>query len=104
MNFPANAWGLHDMHGNAWEWCLDQWHDNYDGAPHDGIAWVDDDSSNINAKNINIKKYYSYGVRLLRGGSWGFSPGSCRSAYRGNDHPGYRHGSVGFRVCCLPQD
>jgi formylglycine-generating enzyme required for sulfatase activity len=104
MNFPANAWGLHDMHGNAWEWCLDQWHDNYEGAPNDGSAWVDDDTNNIIAKNINIKKDYSFGVRLLRGGSWDFDPGNCRSAYRVSGRPDGRHNSVGFRVCCLPQD
>jgi formylglycine-generating enzyme required for sulfatase activity len=50
-----NAWGLFDMHGNAWEWCLDVWHSNYKGAPIDGSAWLRED----------------YAVRrVLRGGSW----------------------------------
>jgi formylglycine-generating enzyme required for sulfatase activity len=102
--FPANAWGLHDMHGNVWEWCVDQWHDSYAGASMDGGAWV-------NMPELNkavIKKERSDTVsekesRLLRGGSWSYDPGYCRSACRNHSRPGDAYGSVGFRVVCLPQ-
>jgi formylglycine-generating enzyme required for sulfatase activity len=87
-SFAGNAWGLQDMHGNVWEWCLDFWHDSYRGAPADGSAW----------------KAAGGTPRLLRGGSWGSGPRNCRSAYRGNYLPGRRSGLIGFRVCCLPQD
>jgi formylglycine-generating enzyme required for sulfatase activity len=86
--FPANAWGLHDMHGNVWEWCLDHWHENYEGAPEDGSAWL-----------YNEEKR----SRLLRGGSWNDHPGNCRSACRDHDRPGDVFSDVGFRVVCLPQ-
>jgi formylglycine-generating enzyme required for sulfatase activity len=94
--FPANAWGLHDMHGNVREWCLDQWHGNYNGAPTDGSAWVD------YAEGEKTKE--SVRSRLLRGGSWNDFPRFCRSAYRNNNHPDFRNFNIGFRVCCLPQD
>jgi len=85
-SFPANAFGLYDMHGNVWEWCQDHWHDNYAGAPTDGSAWL---SANEGAN------------RLLRGGSWSNYPGSCRSAYRGRLARDLRHLVVGFRVVCV---
>ncbi|MDB9383724.1 formylglycine-generating enzyme family protein, partial [Nodularia spumigena CS-584] len=66
-SFPPNAFGLYDMHGNLWEWCLDTWHSNYKVAPRDGSAWIDNDNQKF---------------RLLRGGSWGSNPRLCRSASR----------------------
>jgi len=87
-SFPANCWGLHDMHGNVWEWCLDSWHGTYKGAPADGSAWTTDGGA----------------YRLQRGGSWGNVPANCRSARRRNGLPDNRLNDLGFRVCCLPQD
>jgi formylglycine-generating enzyme required for sulfatase activity len=55
-SFPANEWGLHDMHGNVWEWCEDDWHENYEGAPNDGSSWLESSRENT--------------YRILRGGSW----------------------------------
>jgi formylglycine-generating enzyme required for sulfatase activity len=78
------------MHGNVWEWCQDQWHDNYNGAPQDGSVWLDQDVNN------------DY-TRLLRGGSWFYHPGNCRSAFRNHLRPVNVFVSVGLRVVCLPQ-
>jgi|688.fasta_scaffold111040_3 formylglycine-generating enzyme required for sulfatase activity len=89
--FPANAWGMQDMHGNVWEWCADHWHPNYYGAPNDGSPRINPDAKEEE-------------VRLLRGGSWFSHPENCRSAYRVSNHPGCRYDHFGFRVCCLPQD
>jgi len=79
----ANGWGLYDMHGNVWEWCEDEYHSNYDGAPVDGGAWV---SSALAAS------------RVMRGGSWGNSAVNCRSADRYWASPGNRNRDVGFRL------
>jgi formylglycine-generating enzyme required for sulfatase activity len=87
-SFPANDWGLHDLHGNVWEWCEDDWHGSYEGAPSDGSAWVE--SGRTGAR------------RLLRGGSWDDAPGGCRSAYRYDISRDNRLSYFGFRVCCVP--
>ncbi len=89
--FPANAWGLHDLHGNVWEWCLDHWHASYEGAPTDGRAWL----------NATDQRELSQ-PRLLRGGALGSNPRHCRSACRDHDRPDIANFSVGFRVVCLP--
>ncbi|NEZ59219.1 formylglycine-generating enzyme family protein, partial [Adonisia turfae] len=83
--FPANAFGLYDMHGNVWEWCLDHWHKNYVGAPADGKAWLSSDDNDL---------------RLLRGGAWNADPGFCRSALRNWLARGNRNSYIGFRVVC----
>jgi formylglycine-generating enzyme required for sulfatase activity len=96
--FPANSWGLFDLHGNVCEWCLDDWHSSYHGAPEDGRAWLESQGS-------SRREYEERGGdRLLRGGSWFFYPTHCCSAYRGRNHPDNRNHMIGFRVCCLPQD
>jgi formylglycine-generating enzyme required for sulfatase activity len=83
-----NALGLYDMSGNVWEWCEDDWHDNYENAPDDGSAWVDTPRG-------------SY--RVFRGGSWFNSADYCRVACRDFHHPGSRDGILGFRAAFVPQ-
>lgn len=86
-SFPANKFGLYDMHGNVCEWCEDQWHDSYDGAPTDGSSWLD-----RNAERQPEK--------VIRGGSWIGNPRLCRSADRNYDSAGFDLSDYGFRVVC----
>jgi formylglycine-generating enzyme required for sulfatase activity len=82
----ANEFGLYDMHGNVWEWCQDDWHNSYEGAPTDSSAWISDE--------------YSNEKKVLRGGSWFYSPALCRSACRYYDVAGFGRSNYGFRVVC----
>ena len=87
--FPANDFGLYDMHGNVWEWCEDNYHESYKDAPTDGSAWIaqgDDDKT-----------------KVLRGGSWFNDPRRCRSASRNWKDRDFRSSLYGFRVAVSPQ-
>ncbi|MEM9212916.1 MAG: SAV_2336 N-terminal domain-related protein [Cyanobacteria bacterium P01_F01_bin.150] len=87
----ANQFGLSDMHGNVWEWCLDEWwHQNYRGATLDGSTWLENTPQSNNR-------------HVRRGGSWISRPRYCRSAYRLHDHSDLRSDSLGFRVVLAPQ-
>lgn len=80
----ANELGLHDLSGNVDEWCEDHWHENYNGAPIDGTAWVD---SPVTGSG-----------RVIRGGSSFDRAGYCRPTYRPSYTPDSRHDFLGFRL------
>jgi formylglycine-generating enzyme required for sulfatase activity len=83
-SFPANAWGLHDMHGNVWQWCQDR----YGDYPQNDVV----DPTGPEKSQFHV----------LRGGSFTDVPGWCRSAVRVRNEPGIRSGNIGLRACfCL---
>ncbi|MDX2201589.1 MAG: formylglycine-generating enzyme family protein [Hyphomicrobiaceae bacterium] len=79
---PKNAFGLHEMHGNVWEWVEDCYRDSYARAPSDGSA--------VEERNCKL--------RILRGGSWNYQPVALRAAYRYATFPELRVNQAGFRV------
>jgi eukaryotic-like serine/threonine-protein kinase len=89
-SFPPNLFGLYDMHGNLWEWCVDEWTNNYNGAPTDGTPRGD-----VNSRDNNKE-------RLLRGGCWRNRADLCRSACHLHSPSSDRLYTFGFRVVGLP--
>ena len=87
-SFPANAFGLHDVHGNVWEWTQDCWHGNYEGAPSDGSAWGGDD----------CRDSQGLSNRVLRGGSWQDPSPIVRSSFRSAASSNDIRNVAGFRV------
>ena len=79
----ANSFGLFDMHGNVWEWCLDYWHENYDNSPTNGDAWLDSSENQ---------------TRVMRGGSLLNDPSMCRSSSRFHKSASETFKHVGFRI------
>ncbi len=83
----ANTFGLYDLHGNVWEWCLDDYHDSLEGILSDGLP-------------RQPTKQNSSSIKVLRGGSWYINPRDCRSASRSNLNPDNSNDPFGFRVLC----
>ena len=101
-SYAPNAWGLYDMHGNVWEWCLDWYQEN--------IATAKDASDELYGGRVNIDPSnpanYLSGAsasganRVSRGGSWIYAAGYCRPAFRGIYAPTARNSFNGFRLLC----
>ena len=88
-SFPANTFGLYDMHGNVYEWCEDCWYPNYEEADNSRKARQQDDTSSVGLS-----------LRVLRGGAWVCQPKNCRCAFRNYVEPNDRYSIIGFRIVC----
>jgi len=88
-SFKANAWGLYDVHGNAWIWTADSWNDSHEGAPSDGTPRT--------IGNSELEKNLGP-MRVVRGGAFNIHPQLLRAAYRNGFLAGVRYFNLGFRV------
>src|SRR5262249_19318112 len=88
--FPANPWGLHDMHDQVWGWCQDG---------YDARFYSAGDSHPVPGDPVNRD---GAGGRVPRGGSWNCPPGRCRAALRPAADASHRDATTGFRVCLRP--
>jgi formylglycine-generating enzyme required for sulfatase activity len=93
--FPANAWGLHDVHGNAFEWTQDCWHKNFQGAPEDGSAWL---TQSVDEQDVTSPVASDCSKRVLKGGSWSGRPRDLRYAQRSKNMDTFSSIFIGFRV------
>lgn len=89
-SYPANAWGLHDMHGNIYEWCRDWYHAKLPGGDDPDLAWT--------RGAMNRDGTFS---RVRRGGAWTDDGWPCRSASRLRFEPERRYDHIGFRVAAV---
>lgn len=88
-NYPLNSFGLKDMHGNIWEWCQDDWHDDSEGAPRNGHTGHNEQSANL---------------KVIRGGSRHNPPALGRSSCRDQSLQNHLSPLIGFRVACDQSD
>jgi formylglycine-generating enzyme len=86
-SYRANAWGIHDMHGNVWEWCRDWYHARLPGG-------VDPDLSDV----VGVANRDGSHSRVRRGGAWIEPAWACRSACRLRYEPPRRSDHIGFRA------
>jgi formylglycine-generating enzyme required for sulfatase activity len=91
-SYPGNAWGLHDMHGNIFEWCRDWYHAKLPGG-------VDPDL--YLAKDTALRNRTGDLSRVRRGGCWADEGWPCRSAFRLRFEPERRYDHIGFRVVAV---
>jgi len=91
-SYPSNAWGLHDMHGNEFEWCRDWYHIKLPGGS---------DPDLYTAKNTATRSENGDISRVRRGGCWADEGWPCRSAFRLRFEPERRHDHIGFRAVAI---